>query len=534
MSHTTASDSPAASLVYIGTAGVFLGAGTATLFGRLLSVGLPDLRGALGLGFDEAAWMPTVYNMALMFMGPFSVYLGGLLGVRRVLLLAGPVFVAASLLLPFSPDSGVRFVLLVIAGLSSGTFYPLTLGYALRNLPLRFTVYAIGAYSVDILAATNVATLLEGWFVDQLSWRWIFWTGAVLTPPMLLCVYRAIPHPPARTGLKPDISWRGFLYGSLGLSLLYGALDQGERLGWLGSGTIVGLFVTGGFFLLATAVRRWWLPNPLVNLPFLLRGNTLILAAGLFSFRVTILAVALVIPAFLGAVRGFRPLETGPVLVWVVFPQFVMGGITAWLIGRLDGRLILATGFTVVAWACLLNARLTSAWAEDDFLAPQLVLAVGLSFVFVALVGLFVQQGLNSGIVTRPVDALTYSSFIHTVRLFGGIVGTAAMQRLISVREQFHSNALGLHLDSGNWLTNERMGLLSAGMSANAAGPDEARGQAIALLSGQVRQQAYTLAYGDAFLTIAWVCFGIVVLTACLKPMTTLPIQTGPKDGKAR
>ena len=51
--------------------------------GRLISVGLPDLRGALGLGVDEASWIPTAYNMAMMFIGPFSVFLGGLLGVRQ-------------------------------------------------------------------------------------------------------------------------------------------------------------------------------------------------------------------------------------------------------------------------------------------------------------------------------------------------------------------------------------------------------------------------------------------------------------------
>src|SRR4051812_31593141 len=67
---------------YIGTLGVFLGAGIASLNGRLISVGMPDLRGALGLGFDEASWIPTAYNMGLMFMGAFSVYLGGLLGTR--------------------------------------------------------------------------------------------------------------------------------------------------------------------------------------------------------------------------------------------------------------------------------------------------------------------------------------------------------------------------------------------------------------------------------------------------------------------
>ena len=44
---------------YVGILGVFLGAGIATLNGRLLSVGLPDLRGAAGLGFDEASWIPT-------------------------------------------------------------------------------------------------------------------------------------------------------------------------------------------------------------------------------------------------------------------------------------------------------------------------------------------------------------------------------------------------------------------------------------------------------------------------------------------
>src|SRR6476660_4217693 len=71
---------------YVGSLGVFLGAGIATLNGRLISVGLPDLRGALGLGVDEASWIPTAYNMAMMFIGPFSVYLGALFGPRRVLL----------------------------------------------------------------------------------------------------------------------------------------------------------------------------------------------------------------------------------------------------------------------------------------------------------------------------------------------------------------------------------------------------------------------------------------------------------------
>src|ERR1700745_3854315 len=84
---------------YVATLGVFLGAGIVTLNGRLITVGLPDLRGALGLGMDDASWIPTAYNMALMFMGPFSVYLGGLFGPRRVLLYSATVFILCSILL---------------------------------------------------------------------------------------------------------------------------------------------------------------------------------------------------------------------------------------------------------------------------------------------------------------------------------------------------------------------------------------------------------------------------------------------------
>ncbi|HUL51963.1 MAG TPA: hypothetical protein VLT83_01010, partial [Opitutaceae bacterium] len=43
---------------YIGILGVFLGAGAATLNSRLISVGLPDIRGAAGFGFDEGSWIP--------------------------------------------------------------------------------------------------------------------------------------------------------------------------------------------------------------------------------------------------------------------------------------------------------------------------------------------------------------------------------------------------------------------------------------------------------------------------------------------
>ena len=62
-----------------GAAGVLLGALIATCTVRLMSVGLADICGALHLGFNGGSWINTTFNASIMFIGPFSVYLGGLL-----------------------------------------------------------------------------------------------------------------------------------------------------------------------------------------------------------------------------------------------------------------------------------------------------------------------------------------------------------------------------------------------------------------------------------------------------------------------
>ena len=336
---------------------------------------------------------------------------------------------------------------------------------------------------------------------------------------MMICIYLAIPNPAPRPGPKPVLSWRGFLYASLALSLVYGALDQGERLNWLHSGVIVGLLVTAGFLLLVTVIRRWLSPNPMFNPIFLVNRNTALVCACLLSFRFVMLTIAFLLPAILTVTQNYRPLETGRVLLWLIFPLIVSGFIAARLMRRFDNRLVFASGFTVVAIACLINAQLTSAWSGSNFLISQIVIAFGLALSFTALVGSFVQNAFDTGALSSPINLLTYASFIHCIRLFGGEASTAIMQRLISVREQFHSNMLGLQVDAGDWLTTERVQLLAQMLFPGSAGTEEAQGRASLLLGGQVRLQAYTMAYADAYLAIAFVAAFAIVLIACMKPM---------------
>jgi DHA2 family multidrug resistance protein len=378
-------------------------------------------------------------------------------------------------------------------------------------------------YAVDIIFTTDMAQAWESFFIEHLSWRWIFWNATVLTPIMIAFVHFGIPWQPLPKPQPghPAPNWRGFLYASLGAALLYVALDQGQRLDWFHSSLIIGLMAAGALLILAAVARHFLLPNPLVNFQFLLRRNTLLLALVLVSFRFIMLATVVSIPSFLGSVRGFLPLQEAPVLAWVALPQFVLGIAAMALMRRIDPRLILTAGFGLVGVACLLDARVTSVWAGPDFGMSQAIMAIGLALAFNAMVGSIILEVIDTGALTRPVDILTFAGFFQVIRLFGGEMGSTFMGHFIATREQFHSNMLGLNIQSGNGLSDHRMHGLQHAFASHATGLS-AVGRAAEVLGMQVRQQAFTLAISDSFMLLAACCVACLMVVAF---MATVPTQ---------
>jgi DHA2 family multidrug resistance protein len=519
----------------LGIAGVLLGALIATSTGRLMSVGLADIRGALHLGVDEASWINTSFNASMMFIGPFSVYLGGLLGPRRVLLACACIFTAVSCLIPFCHSLAAVITLLTFAGLSAGTFYPLTLSFVLRNLPMRYVLLGIAMYATDIIFTTDMARAWESFFIEHLSWHWIFWNGTVLTPLMIVLIYFGIPWQPLPEPQPehPAPNWRGFLYASLGAAIFYIALDQGQRLDWFHSSLIIGLTASGVLLALAVFVRHFLLPNPLVHHQVLMRRNTLLLALVLISFRFVMLATVVSIPSFLGSVSGFLPLQEAPVLISVALPQFALGIAAKALMRRIDPRLILTAGFGLVGMACLLNARVTAMWAGPNFEISQAVMAVGLALAFNSMVGSIVLEVLDTGAFSRPGDVLTFAGFFQTVRLFGCELRGVFMGHFIAVREEFHSNMLGLNVRLGSALTDRRLSELEHAFAPHSTGLT-AVGRAEEVLGLEVRRQAFTLAISDSFFLLAACCAACLVVVAFMSSVPTQyrQVVAGPVEAK--
>jgi DHA2 family multidrug resistance protein len=90
------------------------------------------------------------------------------------------------------------------------------------------------------------------------------------------------------------------------------------------------------------------------------------------------------------------------------------------------------------------------------------------------------------------------------------------MGHFLSLREQFHSNILGLGVQPGDTATRQRLFELSGAMAPHSTGAYMAMGRAVESLDLQVRQQAFTLAITDSFRLAAWSAACCLIIVACM------------------
>jgi DHA2 family multidrug resistance protein len=180
-------------------------------------------------------------------------------------------------------------------------------------------------------------------------------------------------------------------------------------------------------------------------------------------------------------------------------------------------HLLMAIGFTAVAFACLLNSNFTSAWAAENYFRSELLMAVGQSFAMLGLVASLILQAAFSGALEAPQRTLTFSAFLHSVRLLGGQAGAVLMGHFIADREKLHSNLLGLHVQSGNWVTDGSLHGLAAGLARRSSGVLAATGRALDVVESKLRLQAYSLTFIDAFHLVAWACVAMLLVTVVLR-----------------
>ena len=486
---------PPTAIPWMGLLAVLLGTFISTLNTRLSSFGLADVRGAIHTGFDDGAWITTALTSGQMLICPVAIWAGASFGARRVLIGAASALAIIAAIEPFATNLHTFLTLQFASGLASGFFVPLTLSFVLRNTPPRAWAYGIAIYALNLEVSLNVSASLEGWYLEHLSWAWIFWQNVPLAVAMALCLRFGVGPDPVSPS-RPPADYFGLASGGIGLSLIYAALDQGNRLDWSNSGLVWGLMLSGALLLVAFLIHESRSTRRAVDLKVVLASPLPRLLLLIAFLRLTILSTSFAIPQFLQVVRGFRALEVGQTLVWIALPQMLVCLTAGYLLRRTDPRLVASVGFLFICIACLMVAHgLTPLWGTDQFLPSQLLQSVGQSF---ALSGVIFFAILH----LKPQDALTFGAAMQVARLMGGEVGQAFITTLIRVREQVASNLLGLHVQIGDALTIHRLQMYAAA-TAQAGGPSSAPARGAAVLGNVMRTVATTQRIIDGFVVIA-------------------------------
>jgi len=485
---------PPTSIPWLGLVAVLMGTFISTLNTRFSSFGLADIRGAVHAGFDEGAWITTAQTSAQMFVTVIAVWMGATFGPRRALMGSSIAFAVISIITPFSPNLTSLLTMQFLSGLASGFFIPLTLSFILLNVPPKYWAFGIAIYALNLELSLNISASLEGWYVDHLSWAWIYWQNVPLALLMSVCLRRGMAIKLITT--RPPIDLFGLVAGGAGLALIYAALDQGNRLDWLNSGLICGLLVAGVLLLASLLVHTLRTGHPLIDLKVVLGPPMPSQFLLIMFLRLTILSTVYLIPLFLGTVRGYRAIEVGYSLVWIAAPQLILCPLAALMLRRTDARLVCCIGLIFVSVACLMVAyNLTPIWGSYQFLPSQLLQALGQSF---ALSGIIFFGVLH----LRPQDALTFGAILQTARLFGGELGSAFITTFARVREQIASNLIGQHVQVGDPRVVAQLRALGA-VTTRTIDPAGAVGRGQLVLASAVHSAATTQSVLDGFVAVA-------------------------------
>ena len=157
-------------------AALMLGMFLAALDQTIVSTALPTIVGDLG-GLNHLSWVVTSYLLASTVSTPIYGKLGDMYGRKPVFLAAIVIFLVGSMLAGLSQSMteliGFRF----LQGAGAGGLMVSAQAIIADIVPPRQRGRYMGLIGSVFAVASVAGPLLGGFFVDQISWRWVFYVN---------------------------------------------------------------------------------------------------------------------------------------------------------------------------------------------------------------------------------------------------------------------------------------------------------------------------------------------------------------------
>lgn len=239
----------------------------------------------------------------------------------------------------------------------------------------------MGMLGIPMLLAPALGPVLSGWFIESVSWHWIFLINLPIgIAAFILCV-RFLPD--TDRGRTPSLDLIGMILAPIAFSMLaYGVSEGGTS--WTSSTTLTGIIV-GGIALILFIIVELRQQNPLLELRVFgssdfSRGIILAWVA-----QVALFGSMILIPLYLQQIKGYTALETGLILL----PQALASGISMPLGGRLFDRIgarpLAFVGLGIISGALFILSSITATTGLGLIITALLMMGFGMGLSMMPL-----------------------------------------------------------------------------------------------------------------------------------------------------
>ena len=280
----------------------------ASLDQTIVSTALPTIVGDLG-GASKLAWVVTAYMLASTITTPLAGKLGDLYGRKIVLQVALVTFVVGSALCGQSHNMTELILFRGLQGLGGGALMVSTQAVIGDIVPPRDRGRYSGLIGGVFGVSTVVGPLLGGFFVDNLSWRWIFYVNLPIGIIAFVVLAAVLNVPVTRARHVIDYLGVGLLAAGLASVVMFTSLG-GTSYDW-SSPLIIGLMAASVVLLASFVWAESRAAEPV--LPLALFRNEVFPVASAVGFIVGFAMFGSItyIPVYLQIVKGSSPTESG-------------------------------------------------------------------------------------------------------------------------------------------------------------------------------------------------------------------------------
>ncbi len=280
----------------------------ASLDQTIVSTALPTIVGELG-GISKFSWVVTAYLLASTVAGPLYGKLGDLYGRKVLLQSAIVIFLVGSVLCGISQNMTELIVFRALQGLGGGGLFVITIAVVGDIIPPRDRGRYQGLFGAVFAVSTVIGPLLGGFFVDNLSWRWIFYVNVPIGLIALAVIALAFRARADHLEHRIDYLGATLLAGALSSIVLYTSLG-GTTYAWNSMGMLT--LIAAGFVMLAGfVVVEARASEPILPLEiFRNRVFTVTSAIG-FIVGLALFGAVTYLPLYLQDVKGHSPTESG-------------------------------------------------------------------------------------------------------------------------------------------------------------------------------------------------------------------------------